>query len=177
MKVDIAIVGNGILAMTTARALNESRPDLSVAVIGPAERTGGATGASGAMLNVFAEITNRSEASPAAIERFRIACDSLRRWPDYLEQLNAELPSESRCGSIPEHLLSAMRPAGAWMTRTSMRFELRLSTRMSLITNVPPGIYPDTNHPSRAELSKRCICPTRARSIAPNCGQPCNHLF
>ena len=96
MKIDIAIVGNGILAMTTARALNESRPDLSVAVIGPAERTGAATGASGAMLNVFAEITNRSEASPAAIERFKIAYDSLGRWPDYLEHLNAELPSESK---------------------------------------------------------------------------------
>ena len=95
MKVDIAIVGNGILAMTTARALNATRPDLSVAVIGPDERAGSATGASGAMLNVFAEITNRSEASPAAIERFKIAYDSLRRWPDYLEQLNAELPSES----------------------------------------------------------------------------------
>lgn len=96
MKADIAIVGNGILAMTTARALNESRPDLSVAVIGPAERAGGATGASGAMLNVFAEITNRSEASAAAIERFKIAYDSLRRWPDYLDQLNAELPDESK---------------------------------------------------------------------------------
>jgi len=96
MRVDIAIVGNGILAMTTARALNESRPDLSVAIIGPAERAGGATRASGAMLNVFGEITNRSEASPAAIERFKIAYDSLRRWPDYLEQLNADLPSESK---------------------------------------------------------------------------------
>lgn len=96
MKVDIAIVGNGILAMTTARALNESRPDLSVAVIGPAERAGGATGASGAMLNVFAEITNRSEASPAAVERFKIAYDSLQRWPGYIERLNAELPGESK---------------------------------------------------------------------------------
>jgi L-2-hydroxyglutarate oxidase LhgO len=57
MRVDIAIVGNGILAMTTARALNESRPDLSVAIVGPAERTGGATRASGAMLNVFGEIS------------------------------------------------------------------------------------------------------------------------
>ena len=101
MKVDIAIVGNGILAMTTARALNESRPDLSVAVIGPAERVGSATGASGAMLNVFAEITNRSEASPAAIERFRIAYDSLRKWPDYLEQLNADLPGESKAQIRP----------------------------------------------------------------------------
>ena len=37
MRIDIAIVGDEILATTTAGALNESRPDLSVAVIGSAE--------------------------------------------------------------------------------------------------------------------------------------------
>ena len=51
----VVIIGNGILALTTAfRFLKNS--DAAIEIIGPRNRMGAATPCAGAMLNSFAEI-------------------------------------------------------------------------------------------------------------------------
>ncbi|MGW6704158.1 NAD(P)/FAD-dependent oxidoreductase [Streptomyces sp. NPDC054956] len=82
---DIAIVGNGILALSTAFELTRRDPSLSVAVIGPDDRAGAATPASGAMLNCFAEITKYTLRSDASRAKFAMCRDALALWPSWLD--------------------------------------------------------------------------------------------
>ncbi|GAA2281856.1 hypothetical protein GCM10010234_18910 [Streptomyces hawaiiensis] len=82
---DIAIVGNGVLALSTALELTRRDVSLSVTVIGPRDREGAATPASGAMLNCFAEITKYTLASDASRAKFEMCRDSLDLWPDWLD--------------------------------------------------------------------------------------------
>ena len=55
---DLTIVGNGILGLMTAYELTNRNPSLKVAIVGPADRAGGASQAAGAMLGCFGEITD-----------------------------------------------------------------------------------------------------------------------
>ena len=57
VTVDISIVGNGILGLMTAYELTNRDPSLKVAVIGPANREGGASQAAGAMLGCFGAVS------------------------------------------------------------------------------------------------------------------------
>jgi glycine/D-amino acid oxidase-like deaminating enzyme len=85
--VDLAVVGNGVLGSSIALEVARRAPDLSIAVIGPPGRDGAATGAAGAMLNCFAEVTQYTSAHPAAEAKFAIARQALDMWPDWLEML------------------------------------------------------------------------------------------
>ncbi|MEV3969818.1 FAD-dependent oxidoreductase [Streptomyces sp. NPDC050698] len=82
---DTAIVGNGVLALSTALELMRRDASLSVTVIGPRDREGAATPASGAMLNCFAEITKYTLASDASRAKFEMCRDSLALWPGWLD--------------------------------------------------------------------------------------------
>ncbi|WP_162688502.1 MULTISPECIES: FAD-dependent oxidoreductase [unclassified Streptomyces] len=84
---DIAIVGNGILALSTAFELTARDASLSVAVIGPEDRAGAATPASGAMLNCFAEITKYTLRSDASRAKFAMCRDALALWPSWLDRI------------------------------------------------------------------------------------------
>jgi glycine/D-amino acid oxidase-like deaminating enzyme len=53
---DFAIIGNGILGSTLAWKLSEELPNSKIILIGPKDRFGSASIASGAMINVFAEL-------------------------------------------------------------------------------------------------------------------------
>ena len=92
--VDLAIVGNGILGLMTAYELTNRDPNLKVAVIGPADREGGASQASGAMLGCFGEITDQTFVNDQAEKRFLMAYDAHKRWPSVIEQLNSLVPKE-----------------------------------------------------------------------------------
>ena len=90
--VDLTIVGNGILGLMTAYELTNRDPKLKVAVIGPADREGGASQASGAMLGCFGEITDLTFFNDQAEKRFMMAYDAHKRWPSVIEQLNSQVP-------------------------------------------------------------------------------------
>ena len=92
VTVDISIVGNGILGLMTAYELSSRDPSLKVAVIGPPNREGGASQASGAMLGCFGEITDQTFINSQAEKRFMMAYDAHQRWPSVIEKLNSLVP-------------------------------------------------------------------------------------
>lgn len=98
---DVVVVGNGMLGCATALALVRAQPGLRVAVVGPADREGGASAAAGAMLNCFGEVTYRTLGSAPGKAKLELALEALEMWPAWLDELNAELP-ESRQLTIRE---------------------------------------------------------------------------
>lgn len=95
---DLAVVGNGILGLTTARALLRAAPDMRIALIGPGQRPGSATLAAGAMLNLWAEVEVNQFRHKAMAERFSITERGFKLWPDFAAELAAEADVE-----IPVH--------------------------------------------------------------------------
>lgn len=91
---DCVIVGNGVLAYSTAFALLQRSSNLKIAIIGPRERTGSASVAAGAMLNCFAEVTNRTLATAMNRTKFEMALRSLNMWPKWLALINDALPNK-----------------------------------------------------------------------------------
>ena len=85
---DVTIVGNGILGYATALSLTLLDPSLKIIIIGPEQRDGSASCAAGAMLNCFAEITEKTLTTKASIAKFNLSLRALRMWPDWLRQLN-----------------------------------------------------------------------------------------
>ena len=94
VTVDISIVGNGILGLMTAYELTNRDPSLKVAVIGPANREGGASQAAGAMLGCFGEITDQTFFNAQAEKRFMMAYDAHKLWPSAIEKLNSLVPKD-----------------------------------------------------------------------------------
>ena len=93
---DIVIAGNGILGCTTALELIRRDSNLRIAVIGPEQRTGGATVAAGAMLNCIAEVNHRTLSTSAGKAKTELSIRALEAWPTWLESLNSELPPTDR---------------------------------------------------------------------------------
>ncbi len=93
---DLAIVGNGVLGLMTALELVTRDPGLEIAIVGPPDRDGGASQAAGAMLNCFGEITSMTFRSAESRQKFDLAREALKLWPEFLESLNDALPSSAR---------------------------------------------------------------------------------
>ncbi len=85
---DIIIIGNGILGLSTAHALMLEDPNLSIALIGPSHRSGGATMAAGAMLGCFGEVTKYTFQSEPAVQKFELSIRAKTMWDDWLESIN-----------------------------------------------------------------------------------------
>jgi glycine/D-amino acid oxidase-like deaminating enzyme len=82
------IIGNGIIAMTTAfRLLKKITAGDTVTIIGPQERVGSATLAAAAMLNSFAEIDAYSFRSDTDSYHFELSHLATRMWPDFEREL------------------------------------------------------------------------------------------
>lgn len=82
------IVGNGIVALTTAFRLSKKiGPNDSIALIGPNHRKGSATLAAAAMLNSFAEIESHSLQTPAQLYHFELSHRATYLWPDFEREL------------------------------------------------------------------------------------------
>jgi glycine/D-amino acid oxidase-like deaminating enzyme len=90
--VDVVVVGNGAIGTTTAIRLAIAAPDLRVALVGPADRVGSASDASGALLGCFGEVTTATFASDAGRERFAIQLAAHAAWPDHLAELAEHAP-------------------------------------------------------------------------------------
>jgi len=86
---DVAIVGNGVLGLSTAFALSSKDSSLKIALIGPSQRTGAASVAAGAMLGCFGEITKATFHSKQSRLKFDLALRALRMWPDWIDKINA----------------------------------------------------------------------------------------
>jgi glycine oxidase len=93
---DVVVVGNGMLGSATALNLVQADPCLRVAVVGPADRTGGASVAAGAMLSCFGEVTHRTLSSEPGRTRLEMSLQALEAWPTWLDELNAELADDRR---------------------------------------------------------------------------------
>ena len=94
--VDVSIVGNGILGLMTAFELTNKDPSLKIAVIGPSDRKGGASQASGAMLGCFGEITDQTFFNDQAEKRFMMAYDCLLYTsPSPRDRTRSRMPSSA----------------------------------------------------------------------------------
>ena len=67
--VDVAVIGNGILGMSTAFRINELDPNVRICLIGPDTYLNGATVAAGAMLGVHGEVTEATLKSNPALTK------------------------------------------------------------------------------------------------------------
>ncbi len=86
---DIVIIGNGILAYSTAFALITKDPTLKVAIIGPQDRPGSATVASGAMLGCFGEVTKQGVSSSPGKFKHKLGIKAAKMWPSWIEKINS----------------------------------------------------------------------------------------
>ena len=123
--VDVSIVGNGILGLMTAFELTNKDPSLKIAVIGPSDRKGGASQASGAMLGCFGEITDQTFFNDQAEKRFMMAYDAHQRWPSVIENLNSLVPKEHQ-QEINQGTFIVLNPCSGQIESDSFR-ELLLS--------------------------------------------------
>ncbi|HEY1180879.1 MAG TPA: FAD-dependent oxidoreductase, partial [Rhodocyclaceae bacterium] len=83
----IAILGNGILGLMTARAWLQAELDVEIVVVGQAERRGSATRAAAAMLNSFAELEHDSLGTPLDRFKFDISRAATAAWPEVFAEI------------------------------------------------------------------------------------------
>lgn len=106
---DVVVVGNGAVALFTARALILARPETTVATIGPANRAASATAAAGAMLGCFGEVTATTTSSPEGRSRFALQLAAHRRWPGLLDELNDASPAGGIPGTADSYVIMNSR--------------------------------------------------------------------
>lgn len=114
---DAVVIGNGILALTTAfRLAMRAGPADRIAIVGKKSRPGSATLAAAAMLNSFAEIEAPGLTSEVDLYRFELSHLATRMWPrfvaDVLKVAGPRLPPAcSRC----EGLCGGCFDRGTWL--------------------------------------------------------------
>ena len=87
-KFKIAIVGNGIIGTLLAYSL---RGEKNICIIGPSKRSGSASAAAGAMLNVFGEVDYDKSTDNYLEKKIKIGVKSQILWKKFanLEQLES----------------------------------------------------------------------------------------
>lgn len=93
---DMAIVGNGVIGLSIARALALRDETARIAVVGPAARPGAASLAAGAMLGCFGEVTDLTLRSNAWREKLELGIAAAKLWDDWLGAINDDLPPDRR---------------------------------------------------------------------------------
>lgn len=125
---DVLILGNGSLGLGLAYQLRRRDPGLKLAVVGPADRKGGATVTAGAMINVWAEIAAGQFENAALADRAEITIQSMALWDGFCAELSefAEAPLQVQWGTYVinnalgsphemrtvDYMLEAMRKRG-----------------------------------------------------------------
>lgn len=90
---DLLIAGNGAVGLACALAVARLDKNLSIGVIGPGCRAGGASVAAGAMLGCHAEITTHALSTDAGREKFSLAWRAKALWKNWLGQLADLVPA------------------------------------------------------------------------------------
>ena len=85
----IAILGNGILGVMTARAWLQADPSVQLVVVGPQARTGSATRAAAAMLNSFTELEGDSLGNELDRFKFALSRAATAEWPAVFKEIAA----------------------------------------------------------------------------------------
>ncbi len=98
---DVIILGNGILAMSSALELTKSAPNIRIAIVGPSSQKGSATLAAGAMLGCFSEVTEATLLSMYGRAVLDMSFKALKVWPDWLNELNQYLPEQLKISTRP----------------------------------------------------------------------------
>ncbi|WP_412526930.1 NAD(P)/FAD-dependent oxidoreductase [Burkholderia lata] len=83
----IAILGNGILGLMTARAWQRADPTVELVIVGPALRPGSATRAAAAMLNSFTELEGDSLGTPLDRFKFELSRAATAAWPGVFAEI------------------------------------------------------------------------------------------
>lgn len=103
---DTVLVGNGIIALTTAfRLAQRAAPEDRITIVGKRARPGSATLAAAAMLNSFAEIEAGALDSEIDLYRFELSHLATRMWPDFVKEIigasGARLPEAcAKCEGV-----------------------------------------------------------------------------
>ncbi len=84
---DFCIIGNGILGSTLAWKLSEKLKNNNIAIIGPKNKFGSASVASGAMINVFAEIEDGFQDYKPLVKRFELGYRALKLWKSHHKEI------------------------------------------------------------------------------------------
>lgn len=92
----IAILGNGILGLMTARAWLEADTDVEVVIVGSRLRPGSASRAAAAMLNSFAELEHDSLGTPLDRFKFDLSRAATAAWPGVFEDVCGETADVAR---------------------------------------------------------------------------------
>jgi len=87
---DVIIIGNGILALTTAYRLLKVAPNCRINIIGPSERRGCASMAAAAMFNSFAEVDTGTLNNKVERRKFLFNKLSTPLWPGFLQEVESE---------------------------------------------------------------------------------------
>ena len=90
-KVDIIIVGNGILGLSTALEIISQNNNLRITIIAPQNMQGSASLAAGAMLNYIGEVTSQTLSNPYSRAKLEISIQASKLWGDWLERINNDL--------------------------------------------------------------------------------------
>ncbi|HWM84687.1 MAG TPA: FAD-dependent oxidoreductase [Kofleriaceae bacterium] len=85
---DVVVAGNGVLGHAVARALVQRDGALRVAVVGRRECPAGATGAAGAMLGCFGEVTGPLLSSAAGRAKHALSVAAAPLWDAWIAALN-----------------------------------------------------------------------------------------
>jgi glycine/D-amino acid oxidase-like deaminating enzyme len=86
----VIVIGNGILALSSAREIHKRNPDCEITIIGPQDRKGCASLAAAAMFNSFAEVDQNTLSNGAEARKFELNRRAAELWRGYLEQLREE---------------------------------------------------------------------------------------
>jgi glycine oxidase len=142
---DILIIGNGILGLSTAYALTIENSNLKIAVLGPFQRKGGATAASGAMLNCFSEIGKLTFKSKHGFNKFKLAQKALKLWPQWLEQINSYLDPVEKISIKPGTFVLLNTKAGQRETENYLAIRQTLMNEQESFEDVEPSVIPGLN--------------------------------
>jgi glycine oxidase len=86
----VAVIGNGILGLTSAREISKLDPNCEIHIFGPSMRSMAGSMAAAAMLNSFAELEEGYLENKVNQKRFSHSRDSTKVWPKYIEELQSE---------------------------------------------------------------------------------------
>lgn len=87
---NVIIIGNGILGLTTAYRLAEKDKSLKVTIVGPNGRIGCASLAAAAMLNSICEVDTSTKVSEPERGKFQLNRQATALWPNFLEKIQLD---------------------------------------------------------------------------------------